>query len=122
MGRKTLESFPNGLPLEGRENVVLTTKQDYAVKDAVIVHTLEELQEVIAPVDPDLVYCVGGGSVYELLLDKCDTALVTRLDKAMDADTFFPDLEKRKNWEMVEESEEQTFFDTIYRFQTWKRC
>ena len=121
MGRKTLESFPNGLPLEGRENVVLTTKKDYTARDAVIVHSVDELHEVIKDVDPDLVYCIGGGSVYELLLDECDTALVTRLENALDADTYFPNLDKKRNWKMVEESEEQTFFDTIYTFQTWKK-
>ena len=38
MGRKMLESFPNGLPLKNRTNVVLTKNPDYSVKDAVIVH------------------------------------------------------------------------------------
>ena len=28
MGRKTLESFPNGLPLKNRTNIVLTRKQE----------------------------------------------------------------------------------------------
>ena len=40
MGRKTLESFPNGLPLKKRINVVLTHDRSYQVKDAVIVHDL----------------------------------------------------------------------------------
>ena len=35
MGRKTLESFPNGLPLKNRTNVVLTSDKNYQVKDAV---------------------------------------------------------------------------------------
>lgn len=39
MGRKTLESFPNGLPLKNRTNIVLTANKDYAVKDAIIVHS-----------------------------------------------------------------------------------
>ena len=43
MGRKTLESFPNGLPLKNRTNVVLTSDKNYQVKDAVIVHSEEEL-------------------------------------------------------------------------------
>ena len=47
MGRKTLESFPNGLPLKNRTNIVLTGNKDYKVKDAVIVHTIEELLEEI---------------------------------------------------------------------------
>ena len=45
LGRKTLESFPNGLPLKDRTNIVLTKNPDYSVKDAVIVHTEEELFE-----------------------------------------------------------------------------
>ena len=47
MGRKTLESFPNGLPLKNRTNIVLTGNKDYNVKDAIIVHTVEELLEDI---------------------------------------------------------------------------
>ena len=41
MGRKTLESFPNGLPLKNRTNIVLTGNKNYKVKDAIIVHTIE---------------------------------------------------------------------------------
>lgn len=47
MGRKTLESFPNGLPLKNRTNIVLTGNKNYKVKDAIIVHTIEELLEEI---------------------------------------------------------------------------
>ena len=43
MGRKTLESFPGGLPLKNRTNIVLTRDKNYQAKGAVIVHTLEEL-------------------------------------------------------------------------------
>ena len=47
MGRKTLESFPNGLPLKNRTNIVITGNKDYQVKGAVIVHSIEEaLKEV----------------------------------------------------------------------------
>ena len=37
MGRKTLESFPNGLPLKNRTNIVLTRNPNYRVKDAIVV-------------------------------------------------------------------------------------
>ena len=40
MGRKTLESFPNGLPLKNRTNIVLTKDKKYKVKDAIIVHRI----------------------------------------------------------------------------------
>ena len=45
MGRKTLESFPNGLPLKNRTNIVLTKDKNYKVKDAIIVHSIEEALE-----------------------------------------------------------------------------
>ena len=45
MGRKTLESFPNGLPLKNRTNIVLTKDKNYKVKDAIIVHSIEEVLE-----------------------------------------------------------------------------
>lgn len=45
MGRKTLESFPNGLPLKRRTNIVLTKDRNYKVKDAILVHSVEELME-----------------------------------------------------------------------------
>ena len=42
MGRKTLESFPGGRPLPNRKNIVLTRDPSYTVKDATVVHSVEE--------------------------------------------------------------------------------
>ena len=53
MGRKTLESFPNGLPLKNRTNVVLTSDKNYQVKDAVIVHSIDELLEELKNYDDE---------------------------------------------------------------------
>ena len=77
MGRKTLESFPNGLPLKNRTNVVLTSDKNYQVKDAVIVHSIDEVLEELKKYDDDEIYVIGGGKVYEELLPYCDVALVT---------------------------------------------
>ena len=54
MGRKTLESFPGGLPLKNRTNIVLTRNENYKVKDAIIVHSIEELMEEVRDHDPRL--------------------------------------------------------------------
>ena len=121
MGRKTLESFPNGMPLKNRVNIVLTSNRDYCVKDAVIVHTLEELQEELKKYKSEDIYVIGGDSVYRQLLDYCDTALITKIDHAFQADTYFPNLDEREEWELVQESEEQTCFDLEYRFTRYER-
>lgn len=116
MGRKTLESFPNGLPLKNRTNIVLTTNRNYDGKGALVVHSLEELLEEIKKYDKDDVYCIGGDSVYHLLLPYCDTAHVTKIDFAYEADSYFPNLDEMEEWQVTATSEEQTYFDLEYQF------
>ncbi|MBC5682875.1 MULTISPECIES: dihydrofolate reductase [Clostridia] len=121
MGRKTLESFPNGLPLKNRVNIVLTANRSYKVKDAVIVHTKEELLEELKKYDSNELYVIGGGSIYEMLIPYCDTAYITKIDHAYAADTYFPNLDQMDDWEMTEVSEEQTCFDLEYVFAKYER-
>lgn len=122
MGRKTLESFPNGMPLKNRTNIVLTSNKDYRVKDAIIVHTLEELHKELEKYNSDDIYVIGGESVYRQLLPYCDTAYITKIDHAFQADTFFPNLDEMENWEMTQVSEEQTCFDLEYMFTKYENC
>ncbi len=121
MGRKTLESFPNGLPLKNRVNIVLTANRSYKVKDAIIVHTKEELLEELKKYDSNELYVIGGGSIYEMLIPYCDTAYITKIDYAYAADTYFPNLDQMDEWEMTEVSEEQTCFDLEYVFAKYER-
>lgn len=61
LGRKTMDTFPGGLPLQGRTNIVLTRNPEYQVKDAVAVHSVEELLEEVKKYDSRDVYVIGGG-------------------------------------------------------------
>ena len=63
MGRKTLESFPNGLPLKNRTNIVLTGNPNYHVKDAVIVHITEELLEELKKYDCVILSDIGANTL-----------------------------------------------------------
>ena len=121
MGRKTLESFPNGLPLKNRVNIVLTANRSYKVKDAIIVHTKEELLEELKKYDSNELYVIGGGSIYEMLIPYCDTAYITKIAHAYAADTYFPNLDQMDDWEMTEVSEERTCFDLEYVFAKYER-
>lgn len=121
MGRKTLESFPNGMPLKNRTNIVLTGNREYKVKDAIVVHTIEELLEEIKKYSSDEVYCIGGDSVYKQLLPYCDVAHVTKIDFAYEADSFFPNLDEDPQWSVTASSEEQTYFDLEYQFLKYER-
>lgn len=121
MGRKTLESFPGGLPLKRRTNIVLTRDVNYQVKDAVLVHSVEELLEELKKYDSESVYVIGGDSVYRQLLPYCDIAHVTKIDYAYEADSYFPNLDEDPQWEVAASSEEQTYFDLEYTFVKYQR-
>lgn len=121
MGRKTLESFPNGMPLKNRTNIVLTSDRSYQVKDAVIVHDIPELLEELKKYPDDQIYVLGGGKVYEELLPYCNLAHVTKIDFAFEADTYFPNLDADEEWEITATSEEQTYFDLEYAFVKYER-
>ena len=121
MGRKTLESFPNGLPLKNRINIVITGNKDYKVKGAVVVHSIEEALREAGKYPSEDVYVIGGDSIYRQMLPYCTKAHVTKIDFAYQADTFFPDLDQMEEWKVTEESEEQTYFDLEYTFVTYER-
>lgn len=120
MGRKTLESFPQGQPLEKRVNIVISANPDYQVKGAVVVHSVEEAVEECKKYDGDT-YVIGGESIYRAMLPYCDTALVTKIDHAYAADTYFPNLDEDPQWQLTGETEEQTYFDLEYVFTKYER-
>ena len=121
MGRKTLESFPGGQPLKNRTNIVITSKEDYQVKDAIVVHSVEEALEQVKDVPGENIYVIGGASIYEQMLSLCDTAHVTKINYTYQADTYFPNLDELPEWQITGESEEQTYYDIEYTFVKYEK-
>ena len=54
-----------------------------------------------------------------MLVPYCDEAIITMIDYKYQADTYFPNLDKLPEWEMVEEGEEETCFSIEYTFRTY---
>lgn len=121
MGRKTLESFPNGLPLKNRVNIVLTHDMDYKVKDAIVLHSMDELHEELKKYNSEDIFVIGGEKIYEQLVDECDVAHITKIDYEYDADAYFPNLDQKPEWVITGDSEEQTYFDLIYYFYRYEK-
>lgn len=121
LGRKTLETFPQGMPLPNRVNIILSTNPDYKVKDAVVVHNKEELDAELKKYPTEDVYIIGGESVYRQMLPECDVVHVTKIDHDYEADAYFPNLDQDGAWEITAESEEQTYFDLPYYFVKYER-
>ena len=121
MGRKTLETFPGGQPLKKRTNIVLTRDKNYQMKDAIIVHGIDELLEELKNYEEEEIYVIGGESIYRALLPYCKVAHVTKIDHAYEADTYFPNLDEMDDWEVTGVSEEQTYFNLEYEFVRYER-
>lgn len=121
MGRKTLETFPGGQPLKKRTNIVLTRDPNYQVKDAIIVHDIDEMVEELKKYEDEEIYVIGGESIYRQLLPYCKVAYVTRIHHAYQADTYFPNLDEMEDWQLTGISEEQTYFDLEYEFTRYER-
>lgn len=121
LGRKTLETFPQGQPLAGRTNIILSRDENYKVNDAIIVHSIDELLAKLKEYNSDDVYIIGGDSIYKQMLDYCDEAVVTKVDHNYEADAYFPNLDKLPEWNIVSESDDETYFDLDYKFVTYKK-
>ena len=121
LGRKTLETFPNAKPLPNRTNIILSTNPDYRVKDADVVHSIEELLEHLKKYNDEDIYIIGGASVYEAMLKYVDTVHVTKIDHEYEADAFFHNLDKDENFRITAESDEQVYFDITYSFVKYER-
>ena len=118
LGRKTMVTFPGGRPLKGRRNLILSRTLEEAPEGGEVYRELDSLLAA-APADA---FVVGGASVYRALLDRCDTAYVTKLHAAFPADRWFPDLDADPAWEVAEEEGAQEEDGLVYHYVTYRRA
>ena len=97
-GRKTMETFPGGRPLAGRENIILTRNQNFTAEGSIICHSMDELKSVLRDRYSENLFVIGGESVYKLLVPHCEKAYVTFNYSELKADKFFPNLNRNENW------------------------
>ncbi|MBO5337002.1 MAG: dihydrofolate reductase [Lachnospiraceae bacterium] len=121
LGRKTLATFPQGLPLPNRTNIILSRNSGFQVKGGIVVHSLEELLEELKNYADEDIYVIGGESVYRQMLPYCNVAHVTKIDHEYQADAYFPNLDEDGEWEITADSDEQTYFDIAYEFLRYER-
>ncbi len=121
MGRKTLESLPGRQPLPKRKNIVLSRNPGYSVKGAVMCRSVEEALEAVRGIAAEDVFVIGGEEIYRQFLPFCDTAHITYIDYAYQADAYLHDLDGDPEWTMDLETEEQTYFNLCYTFRRYVR-
>lgn len=111
-----MEGLPNGAVLPDRINIVLTRQLDYQYEDALVVHSRAEALDVLRTYEHRPVFIIGGGVVYQTFLRYCDQVYVTKVGKSFEADTFFPNLDQKQEWEITWKSEEQSYQGIPFAF------
>lgn len=120
MGRKTWDSL-GGKPLPRRRNLVLTRDGSFDPAGAEVVHSLEEgLEQGRVPGEELMI--IGGSEIYRIFLPYADKLIVTRIDRAFEGDTYFPEVDWTL-WKAVKEEpgiqDEQNTYP--YRFMEYER-
>jgi len=101
MGKRTYESLPLH-PLPNRVNMVITDVPGEQIEGCLTVYSMEE---AIQKADPEKEnFIMGGGMVYKQFLPIVDKLYLTIVEKAFDADTFFPEIDFRE-WRCIEKLE-----------------
>ena len=121
VGRKALQTFPQGMPMQGRTTIVLSKKSDLKINGATVLSSVEALLKELKKYPDKDIYVAGGESVYEQLLPYCNVVHVTKIDRAYAANKYFPNLDKDPEWKITAESDEQTYFDIAYEFLKYER-
>lgn len=91
MGRKTYESI--GRPLPGRYTIVVSRSLEMMPRIVTPAKSLEEALEHakdIAPEWQNEICIVGGGEIYRQTADMIDRIYLTRIQKEIEGDTFYP--------------------------------
>ena len=102
MGRKTFQSI--GHPLPGRENIVLSSDEDFQAEGITVIHSFAE---EIEKYSDQKSFVIGGEKVYQLSLPLVDRLYLTLIDRDFEGDTYFPEIDWEKQFKIVEESPRQ---------------
>ena len=121
MGRKTLESLPGGRPLPGRTNIVLTANPDYEKEGCVIVHSMDELRKKCLEFPDDDVMIIGGATLYNELMEECESLFITKIYEEFEADAFIKNADELPGYKVAWQSEMHEEHGIRYQFFEYKR-
>lgn len=120
VGHTTLLDFPEGKPLPGRKNIIMSRNKALNISGAIVVASTEELFREISGTESDKVFVIGGDKIYKLLFPYCTCAFVTKIKALPVSDTYFPNLDKLDNWILADPGTINTFEGIDYSFARYE--
>lgn len=118
MGRKTYESI--GRPLPGRNNIIISRNPSYQQPGCQVFDNVDKV--ITACQEYNEIFVIGGATFYQAMLPKADLLYLTQINKAFDADTFFPVINQQE-WKEIarEDIDNDPTVDFSYSFLKLER-
>lgn len=114
MGRRTFDSI--GRPLPGRTSIVITRDRDWSHPGVQTVDGLDAALELAGTFSPE-VMVIGGGQIYAQAIPLADRLEITHIDRDVDGDTYFPEIDPA-TWVADAQEPHEGFSFTGYRRAT----
>lgn len=117
MGRKTFESILSsyGKPLDGRTNIVLTSRRVFQHEGAVVFNRLENALDYTRSLS-EKSFVIGGQTIYEQTIQLADCLEITKIKGRYEGDKYFPEIDM-DIWRLI--AVENT--DKNYDFLSYRR-
>lgn len=121
MGHNTFLSLPEeNRPLPGRDNIILS-RRPLQIEGVQIVHSIDELFELIKEKYSDReVFIIGGSSVYEQMLPHADKLYITHIFRKFDGvESYFPMINDEWRLEDLKATDENIKHEYPHMFATY---
>lgn len=98
MGSNTYKSLGKALP--NRDNAVISRK-NLIINDAKVFSDIKQAIEYYSY--HQKIFIIGGGQIFNNVIDMCDTLLITWIDSEIIGDCYFPKF-NLANWQLINQS------------------
>jgi len=114
MGRKSFQEI--GRPLPNRKTIVISNTENIVFDNCMSVKSLIEAFDLVK--GEEEVFVAGGGQVYKEAFPYADKIYITIIDKIIDGNVYFPEINK---YDFVKTYEERIEGEIPYTYYTYER-
>jgi dihydrofolate reductase (trimethoprim resistance protein) len=114
VGRKSFQEI--GKPLPNRKTIIISTTENIVADNCTTVKSLLEAFNLAK--DEEEIFIAGGGQVYKEALPYADKIYITIIDKIVEGNVYFPEINKE---DFIKTYEERIDGEIPYTYYTYER-
>lgn len=115
MGRRSYEELVNDNFFPGKKHLIITRNTDYVAEYGEIVASYEEAIRYLEALGVRKAYVLGGGQIFQQVINQVDTLLITEIYGEFEGDAFFPEIDEAI-WQEVSRHAHPADQDHAYAF------